>query len=401
MTSKVKTFVHGFGHDERGTVAVVFGLMFMVLVLISGIAVDHGRMISQQQRIAAAADAAALAAGRGLLDGRLTDEEIKQQAIRIFNANFEEGTKHGVVRQVRVGVNRRTGEIKVDVDSDVPMTITRAGGFESFPVGAESATIFDQRDIELSMALDVTGSMAGSKLAALKDASKDLIDILLPAGGTQNKIRIGLAPYAASINAGDYARPVTNNISNRCVHERGGAQRFTDAAPGTGTWLGFTNGMSCPNARIEPLTTDAGLLKTRIDGFTASGMTAGHLGAAWAWYLVSPEWASLWPANSKPVSYSDDRTVKAIILMTDGVFNQSYVSGNGNSSQQARDLCEQMKGKNVVVYSVAFQAPSTAETLLRQCASSGDHYFNASDETTLRDAFKQIATNLNKLRLTQ
>jgi Flp pilus assembly protein TadG len=401
MTSKVTTLAQRFASEERGTVAVLFGLMFMVLVLMTGVAVDHSRLIHSQSKIAAAADAAALAAGRGLLDGRMTDDEIKDMALKYFNENLGAGGKFGDINQVRIAVNRQTGTVTVDVDAELPLTITRVAGFETFDVPVKSATIFDQKDIELGMALDVTGSMAGQKITDLKLAAKDLVDILLPDGGTQNKIRIGLAPYAAGVNAGAYAAAVTNNVSTACVRERAGAERFTDATPGASAWIGYTNRMSCPSATIEPMTTDSDVLKAKIDTFTARGGTAGHLGAAWAWYLVSPEWASVWPSDSRPVAYSDDKTVKAIILMTDGEFNTAYVAGNGNSPTQAQNLCSEMKGKNVVVYSIAFQSPADAEALLRQCATSADHYFSASDGETLRTAFQSIATNLNKLRLTQ
>ena len=50
----------------------------------------------------------------------------------------------------------------------------------------EAAVNAEQHDIELAMALDVTGSMSGSKIADLRTAATDLVDILLPAGGTPN-----------------------------------------------------------------------------------------------------------------------------------------------------------------------------------------------------------------------
>ncbi len=401
MTSKVQSILRRFNRNEDGTVAVIFGLMFMVLVLMTGLAVDQGRLYDSNSRLASAADAAALAAGRAMLDGRLTDADV----IAIGRAYFEENAGRtenmANVNGVQIVPNRQAGTVTVQVDADVPVTIMKVAGYETVDMTLRSATAFDQRDIELGLALDVTGSMGGSKIADLKAASKDLIDILMPDTARTNKVRIGLAPYAASVNAGGYARTVTNNISTSCVHERSGPQAFTDARPGTGAWIGYTTGMSCPSARIEPITEDKARLKSRIDSYNASGMTAGHLGTAWAWYLVSPEWSSIWPAASRPVDYDDPDTIKAIVLMTDGEFNRHYVSANGNSSAQARSLCGEMKDKGVIVYSVAFQSPATAEALLRDCASSDETYFNARDGDELRGAFQAIALKLNNLRLTQ
>ena len=38
----------------------------------------------------------------------------------------------------------------------------------------------------------------------------------------------------------------------------------------------------------------------------AARSTAGQLGAAWAWYLVSPNWSGVWPASGKPADRIED-----------------------------------------------------------------------------------------------
>ena len=185
------------------------------------------------------------------------------------------------------------------------------------------------------------------------------------------------------------------------MHERSGADRFTDAAPVTSvSYLGRQSSMNCPSATIQPLSENKGALKAQIDSYNASGWTAGHLGAAWAWYLISPQWSSIWPTASQPVGYGDTETIKAVILMTDGIFNTQYENGNGNSSNQARSVCDEMKNAGVAVYAVAFQAPSSAEQLLQDCSSGSSHYFEAENGDELSQAFQNIAKQLNNLRLT-
>ncbi|HKZ96800.1 MAG TPA: VWA domain-containing protein [Hyphomicrobiaceae bacterium] len=390
--------------DERGTVVVVFALMFVFLAFTAGIAIDYGRIVHTNSRIAAAADAAAIAAGRAMLDGRMSDAEIEAVAREYFNQNLSAGGTFGHIDRVAVAFNRSAGTVTIKVDAGVPTTLTRIAGFDDATLPVTSAAIFEQKDIELAMALDITGSMGSpsSKIADLRTAAKDLVDILLPDGGTPNRVRIGLAPYAASLNAGPYAGTVSGGASTGgCVHERRGGERFTDAAPAPGAYLGFTPAMNCPSAAVEPLTPDKALLKQRIDGYRAAGSTAGHIGTAWAWYLLSPDWTAIWPSPSAPVPYGDERTVKAVILMTDGEFNTEYVRSNGSSAVQAKSLCANMKAQGVLVYAVGFMSPSTAQALLKECASSPDHYFSASDGEELKGAFQAIAMNLNNLRLTQ
>lgn len=400
-----QTFKTGksFTQDREGTVAIIFGLMFLAFAMVAGMAIDYGRVTHMKTRLVAAADAASLAAGNALLDGRLNDTDIEALALQYFNANMAEGGgQFGTHTPPAITVNRPTGEVTIDVTATVPMSITKIAGFTQVTLPVNSATRFDQRDIELGIALDVTGSMRGQKLTDLKAAAKDLVDILLPDSGQANKVRIGLAPYSASINAGTYANTVTgqSGLGNTCVYERAGANRFTDAAPVGIDRLGAAAGTYCPSATIQPMTDDKASLKTQIDGYSAAGSTAGHLGAAWAWYLVSPVWDAIWPTASKPAAYGDGSTIKAVILMTDGVFNTRYETGNGNSATQARSVCTDMKASGVAVYSIAFQAPSSAQTLLQDCATGSQYYFSASNGTELRQAFQKIAQKLNNLRLT-
>ena len=391
-----------FAGDRRGTIAMLFGLMSFGFLMVAGVAIDYSRVIHMNKLMMNAADAAALAAGGALLDGRLNDEEIEELARTYFDKNMEQaGGKFGTYSEPEITVNRTSGDIVIASISTVPMSITKIAGFTEIKMPVNVATSFDQHDIELGMALDVTGSMRGTKLSDLKEAAKDLIDILMPDSGQSNTVRIGLAPYATSMNAGSYASVVTGQSGGHtCVHERTGAERFTDAAPVGPNLLKRQSSMSCPSATVQALTDNKTVLKTAIDSYVASGMTAGHLGAAWAWYLISPAWNSIWPSSGKPAAYGAENTTKAVILMTDGIFNRQYESGNGSSEAQARGVCTEMKSKGVAVYAVAFQAPSSSQALLQDCSSGSSFYFSADNGEELRQAFAEIAKTLNNLRLT-
>ncbi len=58
---------YSFGSDERGTVAMTFGIMMTALLFFAGMAVDYSRANDVRSRVSDAADAAALAAGRALM----------------------------------------------------------------------------------------------------------------------------------------------------------------------------------------------------------------------------------------------------------------------------------------------------------------------------------------------
>jgi hypothetical protein len=256
--------------------------------------------------------------------------------------------------------------------------------------------------LDLALMLDVSGSMAGTKIVDLRTAAKDAADILItPESG--NRVRLAFNTYATALNAGAFAAPAVGPAHNgtlNCVSERTGPEAFTAAAPSAGQFVGYA-ASSCPSSTLLPLTSDKAAFKAGIDTLTASGQTAGHLGVAWAWYLIAPEWKTVWPAASEPLDYTAPQTVKAVILMTDGMFNRTYASGQGNSSAQAEAMCAAMRAEGVRVYAVAFQAPASAETVLKNCTADPSRFFPASTGAELKDAYRAIASELAGLRLSQ
>jgi Flp pilus assembly protein TadG len=67
---------------------------------------------------------------------------------------------------------------------------------------------------------------------------------------------------------------------------------------------------------------------------------------------------------------------------------------------QLQQICGLAKGQAVIVYGIAFEAPTNGQTQIRNCSTSAAHYFNASG-LQIRTAFRAIASNISQLRLTQ
>lgn len=88
-----------------------------------------------------------------------------------------------------------------------------------------------------------------------------------------------------------------------------------------------------------------------------------------------------------------------MVLMTDGAFNLRNIFGRGTPNQMAQKLCEGMRTKGIIVFTVAFQAPESAQTLMQNCASSAGNYFEASDERGLSDAYASIASRFKGVGL--
>jgi Flp pilus assembly protein TadG len=242
-------------------------------------------------------------------------------------------------------------------------------------------------------------------------------------GGASQCLKAG-CEYFRFNNANNGAARI-HQIST-CVSERTGAQAYTDAAPSSapvGRSYPPSSGNTCTTSAIEPLSSDKADLKAKIGALPAAGSTAGQIGIGWGWYMLSPNFASLFPSASQPAAYDEPNLAKVAVLMTDGEFNTPYCQGviaedatsgsgsdsdhidcnatNGNPYTQAANLCTGMKNAGVIVYTVGFDiSSSTAVTnLLNGCATSAQHAYLASDGAELKKAFKNIASSIAQLRI--
>ena len=203
MRTQYEQLITRFRRAEEGAIAIAFGLTTFVLMLVAGLAIDAGRTYHAATKMTTALDAAALSAAKTMRVSHLSDEELKDVARRYFQANIVgTGGNYAVIDNLDITVNRDLNSIALTLASHVPTVFGRIAGVESIPVPVASTAIYQSQDIELALQLDVTGSMKGSRLADLKVAVKDLLDIVLPDEGTTNKVRVGLAPFSAGVNAG-------------------------------------------------------------------------------------------------------------------------------------------------------------------------------------------------------
>ena len=78
---------------------------------------------------------------------------------------------------------------------------------------------------------------------------------------------------------------------------------------------------------------------------------------------------------------------------------RKYV-GRTTKDARTRAICEAAKAKNIVVFTIGFEAPSGGTAVLKDCASSDAHYFDVNG-LEISDAFAAIASSIAQLRLTQ
>lgn len=406
-----------FTKNQSGSTAIIFSLTMFVVLFAAGFAIDQGRAYIASETTTSALDASALAAAKAMREQNLPDAQLRQIATDYFNANIN-GAARNMANwgTLNVVIDRQAGSVKVTVPVSVPTTFARIAGFNDISFSRSTTAAFSLIDVELGVMLDVTGSMnQQNKLNDLKSAMATLVDTMIPNTPGPGRVRMGLAPFSGAVNVGNLSNVISNNRSlDGCVIERlNAAQRFTDDSAIGSPFavrgdLNTNSAYTCPNARLVPLTSDKQLLVNTVDTYQANGCTGGHLGATWAWNLVSPNWANVWPAASTPAPYNDGRTLKAVVLMTDGLFNTAFVNGGSNcndnlplSSNLAKQMCDAMKAKNIIVYTVGFRLAgnAAAKATLDYCASGPSRALLAENGQQLNDAFQNIAVQLNNLRL--
>lgn len=85
-------------------------------------------------------------------------------------------------------------------------------------------------------------------------------------------------------------------------------------------------------------------------------------------------------------------------------FTKEYLSVSTMNTLLQQN-CSAAKAAGIEIYGIAFAAPTNGQTQIKNCASPNDqqliYYHNASNNADLLAAFKQIATQIADLRLTQ
>ena len=180
----------------------------------------------------------------------------------------------------------------------------------------------------------------------------------------------------------------------------------------------------CTLQPVIPLTTSSATIKTGITNMTAVGETNIPLGLVWGWHAVAP---------SGPLTggspYNTPYVRKIIILMTDGenTMNNPSRSGESNGSfygglgyiwqnmlgttssdgavraaainERLKLLCTAVKARDIVVYTVRVEVSSGSSSLLQNCASTPDKFYDVQDVSDLQAAFDAIAGSIDNLRL--
>lgn len=227
--------------------------------------------------------------------------------------------------------------------------------------------------------------------------------------------------------ANNYGYSYSNNYladvstSNTLQTRQAYFSKYTNkSVSGDGPWK------NCQTQPLTPLTNNKQTLLDAIEAMDTNGNTNIGIGLSWGWRVISPT-----EPFTEGVAYDDKKYRKAIILLTDGDnvigsasnhnkstygsygFVKDNRLGTTNASTAETKLddrmtaaCTAIKTANlerpITLYTITFQVSSNSiKTLMRNCATDAEKYFDSPSNEVLKQNFKAIASELSDLRISK
>ncbi|MGE4424337.1 MAG: pilus assembly protein TadG-related protein [Pseudodesulfovibrio sp.] len=403
---------------RRGSTSAIMALLLPILLGVAGIAVDMGNMYMTHTKLQAAVDAGALAGSLELpFDPDLSKGVVGKAVTDMVEANMDSAE----VTSISAGTEIRS--VKVTARAEVKMLLMEVLGMADKYVEASAMAGFNK--LEVVFVIDNSGSMKGTPIDMVKQASGELTDLLIPDGTTPDT-KVGLVPFRGKIRLGE----AVDGYPEGCLNADGSLntginEEFMDEYYALPYY--YRNYISLDTCSDIPpvlaLSKDKSRIMNAIDSQTATGAASGTViseGLKWARNILTPE-APFTQAGDK----KDFR--KIMIVLTDGdtedgecggTYRASYRPNNywtnayygmGVSTAHCNDggvlnadmLAEAQAAKDagIEIFAIRFgSSDNTDINLMKAIASSkagtNDHYFDAPSVYDIPDIFKQIGKQL-------
>lgn len=417
-----------FFRNRDGGVAPFLAITAIPLMGITGAAVDYTRASSARTAMQSALDATALNLSKTAQG--LAPEQIQGQAQQVFNALFVRPEVENVSIQTEFSSPQQGNFVlKITGRATISTHLIKLLGHSQFNFSADSEVLWGIKKLNLALALDNTGSMASSgKMSALKTAAHNLIDTLKGAEKEPGDIKVSIVPFAVDVNAGtgnvaaswiDWSdwddangdcskssyhsksscnnnggawTPKNHSVWNGCVNDRDQNNDVANTPTGSGASTKYRahQASNCPTSMMA-LSTSWADMHSKIDAMTPAGNTNVTIGLQMGWQTLSNNEPFNAPAPSTDLD-------KVIILLTDGDNTQNrWTSSSSAIDARTQKACDNVKAANVKLYTV--RVINGNATLLKNCATKPDMYYDVDEASELNGVFSSIAQNLANLRI--
>lgn len=425
---------------------------FLPILILAGGATDIARHEAYRVQLQDGVDRAVLAAA-SLTQTRPVEETVNDY---LKTLDFIDD----VTLQFSHATSTNEREVRVVATYNMATAFLPLIGINTIAVNASATAVERRKNIEISLILDISGSMreggTPTRLARMKPAAKAFIDSILTAQSAAYT-SVSLVPYAGSVNPGAV---IMNGLGVPRQHSYSSCVEFTNADYGVG-YIAFNQRTQLPNftynhqgvtytglewawcpyeaTSITYLSNSATDLKAKIENMKMHDGTGTAIAMNWGMMLLEPgakPIVTLGVANgivpaqfaNRPAAFTDDDTIKFIVLMTDGNVSAQYrpkvyaypracnAASTGTAStacttttQSASDavtrmyaVCNRAKNNSVTVFTIGFDLSATGKTEMRNCASSASHFYDVNATgLDINTAFQSVATAIQKIRLTE
>lgn len=369
-----------FATDESGTMTFFAMMMILMIIMMSGMAVDLMRYERMRVAIQNTNDEAVLAAAN------LNQSEDPETVVRDY---FAKAGMTNYLQSVTVTEATNLKNVTATTAATLPTYFMRVSGIDDLNTTGVSTAEQSIGNVEIAMALDNSGSMSqqavsGSyqqcttkrnysgtyqscktvytyttKIAALITAANQFVDQMF----TQvepGALTMSILPYDSHLDIGNlmgYLNVSNENTVAKCIDFQAADFNTTAISPTallqrSGNFDGWDTGSSmspeCNSSSYRDAiaySADKTALHNTINNLQAGGNTSIDTGVKWAAATLDPSFQPVVTAMinngaldagfaGRPAAYSDHTFMKVLIVMSDGEnttrlqLNPGYYSGN-------------------------------------------------------------------------
>jgi Flp pilus assembly protein TadG len=219
-SARIVRKISDFKSDEDGGMAIFVLLIFVVMLMFGGIAVDVMRFETRRVTMQETMDRAALAAASLTQPANMAPKAVADDWF----------AKAGLGSELTVDYTTPTVTVYQDSSQKIVTATSKVRSYNWFmgmmdvnylegPMATEAAQGVSQ--IEVMMVLDITGSMSSpasavdttTKIEALRASAAEFVN-LVKANDSQNGVSIGIVPYASQVNIPENLRQQYTGISS-------------------------------------------------------------------------------------------------------------------------------------------------------------------------------------------
>lgn len=350
-----------FRRDEDGTLTIFAFTLFMLMVMMGGLAVDLMRFEATRTTLQNTLDRATLASAS------LTQTLDPKSVVHDY---FDKAGMTSYLNNVTVTEGMNFRNVVADASADSQPYFMHLIGQDKLDAKGHSMAEQRVNNVEITLVLDVSGSMgSNNRLTNLKTSAREFVDTVL-SSDAEEKISVAIVPFNGQVNLGTDLKAQYSNLVNdpgvtnvNCVDLQhtlyndmsiptdtrlsmtAHADTYSNTS-GTYSYVDYTNTSSAIgydstynrlNAWCPPLSGNVvrlpsrsiSTLQSQINGLTSVGATSINAGMKWGLAVMDPSMRSSYTSlitakkipselAGRPFEYSDREAMKVVVLMTDG-----------------------------------------------------------------------------------